>query len=163
MTLILVVVLWLVVLVVLVLVVLVVVLVLVVLVVLVMLVVLLLPLLLLALNVLFSLVLCAGVGAISARLSLQCHQYQWVSLQRHQYQWMSLQYHQYQCVSLHCLGANSVFAESMVTLNTSLQVVGSIMLDLLRVDAYANCCGVSCVCVYAKCLFSCFGEWVKRS
>ena len=60
------------------------------------------------------------------------------------------------CAGVDALGAGSAFAESMVTLTKSLQVVGSIMLDLLRVDACADCCGVSCVCAYAKCLFSCF-------
>jgi hypothetical protein len=60
------------------------------------------------------------------------------------------------CAGVGALGASSAFAESMVTLTKSLQVVGSILLDLLRVDACADCCGVSCVCAYAKCLFSCF-------
>ena len=60
------------------------------------------------------------------------------------------------CAGVGALGASSAFAESMVTLTKSLQVVGSILLDLLRVDAFADCCGVSCVCAYAKCLFFCF-------
>ena len=60
------------------------------------------------------------------------------------------------CAGVGALGASSAFAESMVTLTKSLQVVGSIVLDLLRVDACADCCGVSCVCAYAKCVSSCF-------
>ena len=42
------------------------------------------------------------------------------------------------CAGAGALGANNAFAESMVALTQSLQVVGSILLDLLRVDACAD-------------------------
>ena len=59
------------------------------------------------------------------------------------------------CAGVGALGASNAFAESMGTLTKNLQAVGSAMLDLLRVDACADCCGVSCVCAYVKCVFSC--------
>ena len=50
------------------------------------------------------------------------------------------------CADVGALGANNAFAEFMVALTQSLQVVGLILLDPLYVDARADCCGVSCVC-----------------
>ena len=55
------------------------------------------------------------------------------------------------CAGVGTLGASSAFAEPMVALAKGPQVVGSTLLDLLRVGACAGCCGASCVCAYAKC------------
>ena len=54
------------------------------------------------------------------------------------------------CAGVGALGASSAFAELVMALTWSLQVVGSILLDLLRVVECVDCCA------YAKCLFFCF-------
>ena len=50
------------------------------------------------------------------------------------------------CAGFDALDASSAFAKFMVGLTWSLQVVGSMLLDLLLVGTCADCCGVPCLC-----------------